>query len=143
MGSSNLTFSGLSGQGELNVELLDQDTCKKLQIWFEERWNDSWCLDITDELAEIINSSWARTAAVPPYHIYLKIAYHLSQEARAGLSEFHIPREFGNKLFEYQTAAVKIAAHHLRKRGGVLLGDVVGLGTSKIPQIKLSKSIVM
>jgi len=31
-------------------------------------------------------------------------------------------------LFEFQTAAVKIAAHHLNKRGGVLIGDVVGLG---------------
>ena len=31
-------------------------------------------------------------------------------------------------LFDYQTAAVKIAAHHLNKRGGVLIGDVVGLG---------------
>ena len=32
--------------------------------------------------------------------------------------------------FEYQTAAVKIAAHHLNndKRNGVLIGDVVGLG---------------
>ena len=38
--------------------------------------------------------------------------------------------EFGDKLFEYQTAAVKIAAHHLNndKRNGVLIGDVVGLG---------------
>ncbi len=81
---------------------------------FDDRWNDSWCLDITDELAEIIDTSWARQKAVPPYQIYLKIAYHLSQEARAGLSEFHIPREFGNRLFEFQTAAVKIAAHHLK-----------------------------
>ncbi len=56
------------------------------------------------------------------------MAYHLSQEARAGLSEFRIPRDFGHKLFEFQTAAVKIAAHHLNKRGGVLIGDVVGLG---------------
>ena len=56
------------------------------------------------------------------------MAYHLSQEARAGLSEFRIPRDFGDKLFEFQTAAVKIAAHHLNKRGGVLIGDVVGLG---------------
>ncbi len=56
------------------------------------------------------------------------MAYHLAQEARAGLSEFQIPRDFGKKLFEFQTAAVKIAAHHLHKRGGVLLGDVVGLG---------------
>src|SRR4029078_8118013 len=50
------------------------------------------------------------------------------QEARAGLSEFRIPPEFGNRLFDYQVAAVKIAAHHLNKRGGVLVGDVVGLG---------------
>jgi SNF2 family DNA or RNA helicase len=56
------------------------------------------------------------------------MAYHLSQEAREGLSEFRIPRDFGNKLFEFQVAAVKIAAHHLNKRGGVLIGDVVGLG---------------
>jgi superfamily II DNA or RNA helicase len=56
------------------------------------------------------------------------MAYHLSQEARAGLSEFRIPRDFGQKLFEFQTAAVKIAAHHLNKRSGVLIGDVVGLG---------------
>ena len=33
-----------------------------------------------------------------------------------------------DKLFEFQAAAVKIAAHHLNKRGGVLIGDVVGLG---------------
>src|SRR3990170_3907803 len=32
------------------------------------------------------------------------------------------------KLFDFQVAAVKIAAHHLNKRGGVLIGDVVGLG---------------
>jgi hypothetical protein len=44
------------------------------------------------------------------------------------LAEFKIPAEFGNRLFEFQKAAVKIAAHHLNKRGGVLLGDVVGLG---------------
>ena len=56
------------------------------------------------------------------------MAYHLSQEARAGLTEFRIPAEFRNKLFEFQIAAVKIAAHHLNKRGGVLIGDVVGLG---------------
>ena len=58
----------------------------------------------------------------------MKIAYHLSQEARAGLTEFRIPRDFGNTLLDFQAAAVKIAAHHLNTRGGVLIGDVVGLG---------------
>ncbi|OEU84544.1 MAG: NgoFVII family restriction endonuclease [Desulfobacterales bacterium S5133MH4] len=128
LGSSNLTFSGLSQQGELNVDVLDHDACAKLAAWFDERWEDRWCIDISDELVNIINESWAREEPIPPYQIYIKMAYHLSQEARAGLSEFRIPREFGQKLFEFQKAAVKIAAHHINKRGGVLIGDVVGLG---------------
>lgn len=128
LGSSNLTFAGLMGQGELNMDVLDHDATLKLEEWFEKRWNDRYCIDITDELARIIEESWAREALVPPYHIYLKTAYHLSHEARAGLAEYKIPKVFGNRLFDYQVAAVKIAAHHLYKRNGVLIGDVVGLG---------------
>jgi superfamily II DNA or RNA helicase len=128
LGSSNLTFAGLCQQGELNVDVMDHDACTKLAKWFEDRWDDRFCLDISAELAEIIDQSWAREQPIPPYHIYLKMAYHLSQEARAGLAEFRIPRDFGNTLLAFQVAAVKIAAHHLNNRGGVLLGDVVGLG---------------
>ncbi|NLF99517.1 MAG: NgoFVII family restriction endonuclease [Lentisphaerae bacterium] len=128
LGSSNLTFAGLSKQGELNVDVMDRDACDKLARWFEDRWADRFCVDISNELVAIINESWAREVAIPPYHIYIKTAYHLSQEARAGLSEFRIPSDFGNRLFDFQKAAVKIAAHHLNKRGGVVIGDVVGLG---------------
>ncbi len=128
LGSSNLTFPGLAGQGELNVDVLDHDAALKLQKWFEDRWNDRFCVDITDELIEIIEESWAREALIPPYRVYLKMAYHLSHEARAGLAEFRIPKVFGDRLFDFQAAAVKIAAHHLNKRNGVLIGDVVGLG---------------
>ena len=128
LGSSNLTLAGLSRQGELNVDVVDSDACQKLENWFEDRWTDRWCIDISKELVEIIEQSWAREELIPPYHIYIKMAYHLSQEARAGLAEFQIPRDFEGKLFEFQTAAVKIAAHHLNRRGGVLIGDVVGLG---------------
>ena len=128
LGSSNLTLAGLSKQGELNVDVLDHDACDKLAGWFEDRWSDRFCIDISKELVEIINNSWARPEPIPPYHIYIKMAFHLSQEARSGLTEFRIPSDFGNKLFEFQIAAVKIAAHHLNKRGGVVIGDVVGLG---------------
>ncbi|HAR49053.1 MAG TPA: NgoFVII family restriction endonuclease [Smithella sp.] len=128
LGSSNLTLAGLSKQGELNVDVLDHDACDKLAKWFEERWNDKFCVDISKELVDIINASWASPEPIPPYQIYVKMAYHLSQEARAGLTEFRIPNDFGNMLFEFQKAAVKIAAHHLNKRGGVVIGDVVGLG---------------
>lgn len=128
LGSSNLTLAGLSGQGELNVDVLDHDATQKLAKWFEDRWGDRWCIDISDELVQIIEESWAREALISPHHIYVKMAYHLSQEARAGLTEFSIPTEFRRKLFEFQSAAVRIAARHLNKRNGVLIGDVVGLG---------------
>ncbi len=128
LGSSNLTFTGLKLQGELNVDVKDDDATAKLERWFNDRWEDRFCIDITDELADIIDESWASETLIPPYHIYLKIAYHLSQEARAGLAEFQIPSDLRNRLVPFQSAAVRIAAHHLNKRGGVLIGDVVGLG---------------
>jgi superfamily II DNA or RNA helicase len=128
LGSSNLTFAGLSHQGELNVDVMDHDACAKLAKWFEDRWNDRWCIDISDELVKVIEESWAREELIPPYHIYVAMAYHLSQDAREGLQGFNIPGDFADTLFDFQKAAVKIAAHHLNKRGGVLIGDVVGLG---------------
>ncbi|BAU10276.1 helicase domain-containing protein [Leptolyngbya sp. NIES-3755] len=130
LGSSNLTISGLRNQGELNVDVQDPDACTKLQNWFDDRWTDNRCVDISQALAEIIDESWVQERL--PYHIYLKIAYHLSQEARAGISQFTIPREFQGRLLEFQEAAVKIAARHVNKRGGVLIGDVVGLGKTLI-----------
>ena len=72
LGSSNLTLAGLSQQGELNVDVLDHDATVKLRQWFEDRWSDRYCVDITDELLEIIEESWARQDLVSPYHVYLK-----------------------------------------------------------------------
>jgi len=130
VGSSNLTLAGLRNQGELNVDVLEQDAAQKLAKWFNDRWDDRWCMDISEELAQIIDESWAAEQLRLPYHIYLKMAYHLSREARAGISEFKIPGEFKNELLEFQEKAVLVAAHHLNsdKRGGVLIGDVVGFG---------------
>jgi superfamily II DNA or RNA helicase len=128
LGSSNLTLAGLSHQGELNVDVVDETASKKLAKWFDDRWNDRWCIDISKELVEIIDTSWAADRLVSPYLIYLKMAYHLSQEARAGLNEFKIPLVFRKELLPFQQAAVLIAAKKLNTRQGVFIGDVVGLG---------------
>lgn len=131
LGSSNLTLSGLSKQGELNIDILDFDACNKLQKWFDDRWEEYGCVDISKELAEILDRSWARSEPIPPYHIYLNIVYHLSREAIAGIAEFQIPRDFKG-LFQFQEEAVKLAARHITKRGGVIIGDVVGLGKTLV-----------
>ena len=129
VGSSNLTLSGLRSQGELNVEVVDRDDTSKLEQWFEERWDDRFCLDITEQLAEIIDKSWAGQP-LKPYFVYLKMAYHLSQEARDGLSQYSVPARFG--LLPFQEAAVRVAARKLNSRGGVVIGDVVGLGKTLV-----------
>ena len=94
VGSSNLTMQGLARQGELNVDVLDHRATERLSSWFDARWSDRWALDVSTELAALIEASWAREEAIPPYHIYLNIAFHLSTEARAGLSQFRLPARF-------------------------------------------------
>jgi superfamily II DNA or RNA helicase len=132
VGSSNLTLQGLARQGELNVDVLDHHATQRLAKWFEDRWEERWALDVSGDLAEIIESSWARETPIPPHHIYLNIAYHLSTEARAGLTQFRLPGRFEEELFEFQKSAVKIAARHLHRRNGVMIGDVVGLGKTRM-----------
>lgn len=130
MGSSNLTYAGLKGNGELNAEFAERDNCQKMANWFSDRWDDLFSIDITKELIEVIENSWASETPIPPYYIYLKTAYHLSEDARNGIKEFTLSPEFNRELFDYQQTAVKIAAKHLRneKRRGAMIGDVVGLG---------------
>jgi len=127
VGSSNLTMAGLEKQGELNVDVIEQDAAKKLADWFEDRWNDRFAIEISAELIEIIDESWAGEKIILPYYIYLKIAYHLSQEAQTGEDTYEIPKEFEH-LLTFQKKAVTLAAQHLKNRNGVIIGDVVGLG---------------
>jgi phosphatidylserine/phosphatidylglycerophosphate/cardiolipin synthase-like enzyme len=115
LGSSNLTLAGLQHQGELNIDVLEQDAARKLERWFNERWNDRYCIDITDELANIIDESWAGERLIKPYYVYLKTAYHLSQEAQLGLNSYLVPSIFKRELLPFQQSAVSIAARHLDK----------------------------
>ena len=127
-GSSNLTLAGLSRQEELNVDVVEQDAAHKLQQWFNERWQDRLASDISEQLAALIETSGVRERLPLPCHVYLKMAYYLSQEAHQGEREFELPKVFEGVLLDFQTKAVSLAAHHLHPRGGVLLADVVGLG---------------
>ncbi len=129
LGSSNLTLAGLRNQGELNTDVVDRDATHALADWFNDRWNDERCLDVTNELMAVVEESWARESLIPPYHIYMKMIRNIASEALESTeSSLDLPRQLKEKLFDYQVSAVQIAAHHLNRRGGVMLGDVVGLG---------------
>lgn len=126
---SNLTFMGLVEDESENFEAL---AFEKYDRQFQERWTDRWCVDLSEDILKIIEASWVRTEPISPYHIYLKVAYQLSQDAIAGISEFRIPHDLKDRLFDFQKSAVQIAAQYIQKRRGVLVGDVVGLGKTRV-----------
>ena len=128
IGSSNLTYAGLEKNGELNIDVLDQEAFSDLSKWFEDKWQDQFSLDISEQIANLIEESWAGSALLSPYHIYMKMAWHLSEDARKGLTDFFIPKDLKSVLFDFQSAAVRISARYLYYKNGVLIGDVVGLG---------------
>ncbi len=132
VGSSNLTKAGMVEQGELNVSVSDVDATQKLADWFEERWNNELCLDAAPTLKEVIRRSWASPDPLAPYLVYLKMAYHLSRQAREGLVAYELPQSLTDKLLDFQAIAVKLAARILSQRGGVIIGDVVGLGKTLV-----------
>jgi superfamily II DNA or RNA helicase len=128
VGSSNLTMSGLEHNYELNVDVMDFDAAAKLDKWFQARWEDKFTIDITTDLFDIIEESWAAEKPRSPYEVYLKVCYHLSRDVREGLIEYSLPPLMREQLLDYQVNAVQTLARRVVTRGGTMLGDVVGLG---------------
>jgi superfamily II DNA or RNA helicase len=127
VGSSNFTPSGLSRNGELNLEETDREQAESLAKWFEEKWEDDFSVDLTEELIQILENSWVNNQQPRPRTIHMRLAYELSREARLGKS-LDIPKQLLDKMTPWQEDAVRIATKILQHRGLVVLGDVVGLG---------------
>lgn len=127
VGSSNLTNAGLFKNLELNIDVADVDASKKLADWFTGRWNDPFSLKITSELISLIEESWASETQPTPYEVYLKVCHALSEDAREGMG-YVLPPSIQNLLLDYQETAVRTLARRIVRRGGTMLGDVVGLG---------------
>ncbi|WP_417541354.1 helicase-related protein [Microbacterium maritypicum] len=128
VGSSNLTIAGLANNYELNVDVVDSDGAAKLDGWFEDRWADKFSIDVTADIIEIIDESWASETLLTPYEVYLKVCWHLSRDVREGLIEYTLPSSMRDQLLEYQESAVKTLSRRIMTKGGAMLGDVVGLG---------------
>ena len=127
VGSSNLTGAGLHRNLELNIDVQDSDATAKLATWFEERWNDRFSLDITADIIDLIEQSWADETQPTPFEVYLKVCHSLSQDARDGMG-YVLPKSMSDLLLDYQESAVRTLSRRIVRRGGTMLGDVVGLG---------------
>jgi len=135
-GSSNLTYSGLRKQNEINVRFHSNAEYKDASQIFETLWDDSTIIANQDYIQEfedsVIKKIWYEKMP-SPYLMYLRCLYeyfHLDTTKRVR-TPYDITRgKFYN--LKYQEDAVRKAIDTLEKHNGVIISDVVGLGKSII-----------
>ncbi|MFW6111044.1 MAG: helicase-related protein [Thermoproteota archaeon] len=128
VGSSNLTFSGLTSNTELNAPVYTADA-EELQKWFEEKWEESE--EFSEKFLDVINNSWASDAPgqfPPPYYVYIKAIFEMFKESLETTEEILRSFQVYQELYEFQKWAVLRACKIAMKYNGVMVSDVVGMG---------------
>ena len=137
-GSSNFTYNGLRGQGEMNERFSDNNKYEEYSESFEKLWNDSKSIDVCvkdgnqDFINELKKKLWI-FAKPTPYQIFIRILFELyaSLESNVVKSPYEITDgKFSN--LKYQLDAIKYGVDCINKNNGVIIADVVGLGKSVI-----------
>src|SRR3989344_2031530 len=82
MGSSNLTYRGLIGQGELNDSTREKSKFQEYQSQFENMWSDSQSITIADkstaqDFLDAIQPRVWKFALPSPYHVYIRVLHEL------------------------------------------------------------------
>lgn len=118
VGSSNFTFSGLSRNLELNLGTYEEATVERVTAWFDRIWECSE--DYKEQLLELFAD---RFVEYQPYYIYLRMLL-----ARYGNESSERSRFAAAHLTRFQLDGADRAERILKKWGGVLIADGVGLG---------------
>ena len=137
-GSSNLTHSGLKGQKEFNRVLIEKHYYEEDLARFEEAWNDKSNIVISDIetseefLAEVKKKIWLYQLPDPKLMYYRVLDEYFSVEEVEGMKT---PQQITAGKFsdlKYQKDAVNLGIDRIKRFGGVIIADVVGLGKSII-----------
>lgn len=138
MGSSNFTYSGLTGQGELNDSFKDNSYYLQYSEHFEKLWSDSNAIDIKtkdsndDFIKEIETRLWIHS--IPdPYFVFIRILHELYAEIKS--EDLYTPDTISGGKFsnlKYQLDAIREGIDSINKNNGIIIADVVGLGKSII-----------
>ena len=130
VGSSNLSLAGISQNSELNLKTYNAPDVKQLLAWFDDLWKDG--LEFTEDFDVILGKSWAGKT-YSPYYLFLKATYLEYKDKLEGQHE--IDPIWGTtfpKLFPFQKNAVDQGLTMFELYGGVIIGDVVGLGKTYV-----------
>ncbi len=137
-GSSNLTFSGLKGQTEYNRMLTEKHYYEEDSQRFEDAWNHPDNITITDLetsdefISEIKKKIWLYQLPDPKLMYYRVLDEYFSIDE---VENMKTPQQITGGKFsdlKYQKDAVNLGIDRIKRFGGVIIADVVGLGKSII-----------
>lgn len=140
IGSSNFTAAGLTRYGELNTWKQEAQARFTREEWFEKFWAES--RDFKDELIEILEHSRFGSNEYMPYDVYIKTLYELQKDDLKEEEKREKPRglpETKVDLAQFQEDAIARVWTRLRKYGGCIVADSVGLGKTWIAKKILEK----
>ena len=134
-GSSNLSYMGLRGQLELNVELKNNSDYRFATDTFKYLWENS--VPVNKEFEDKVEGSWVRDDMHPKL-LYLRTLQELFKEELESGDKSRFEGE-GYKTYRYQLDAVSQAEEIIDNYGGVFISDVVGLGKTYITSMLTAK----
>lgn len=137
-GSSNLTYSGLTGRGEHNRLLKETHYYNSDKEKFERLWADAENITIADannaeRFEEELKERLWLYAKPDPYLIYLRLLDEYFGDT--DVENIKTPNKITNGQYsdlKYQIDAIELGIDRINKYGGVIVADVVGLGKSII-----------
>ncbi|MCS6868129.1 SNF2-related protein, partial [Thermus sp.] len=135
-GSSNLTYGGLEGQLEFNVEIKDYGF-PEAEAFFDKLWDDAAPIRNIARIEEIIKRG-SLAAEPTPLEVYALLLQRYLEAQQRPL-EREGPRAFleraGYTPYLYQLEAMENLLTVLEQHGGAILADVVGLGKSVVASL--------
>lgn len=161
IGSSNFTEKGLKGNSELNylectphiVRYGVEDSIKGHVGWFEEKWEqaDDWTKEFLEEvlkpskIVEIIETEkpTPENPQLTPYEVYIKYLQtqfgDIADTSVNSVIKNYLPKTYS--ALNYQIDAVKQCFSTMKRYGGFILGDVVGLGKTVVGALIIRRFI--
>ena len=136
MGSSNLTISGLKEQREHNILLEEPHYYENHIKDFKDCWDDKDNIIITNIdssesfIKEIKSRIWLYSLPDPTLMYYRVLAEYFDITE---IEDMKTPKHItGGKFHDlkYQKDAINLGIDRIKKFGGVIIADVVGLGKS-------------
>ena len=130
VGSSNLSIAGISHNSELNLKTTNPNDYNQLIDWFDNLWEEG--LEFTEDFNVILSESWAGKT-YSENEVFLKALY-LKFKDKIEIQHKIDPiwRDTFPKLFPFQAEAVDRGLTMFEQYGGVIIGDVVGLGKTYV-----------